>query len=96
MESAMDELAIALDLDPLEFRLRNVSQVGDALADGSEWPDIGMREVLEKLRAHPLWQERESLAASGRGVGVALGAWFGGVGCQQRRLHGGERTAASP
>lgn len=79
MESAMDELAIALDLDPLELRLRNVSQAGDELADGSEWPDIGMREVLEKLRAHPLWQKRESLAASGRGVGVALGAWFGGV-----------------
>ena len=79
MESAMDELAIALDLDPLELRLRNVSQAGDALADGSEWPDIGMREVLERLRAHPLWQQRESLAASGRGVGVALGAWFGGV-----------------
>ena len=79
MESAMDELAIALDLDPLELRLRNVSQAGDALADGSEWPDIGMREVLEKLQQHPLWQKRESLAACGRGVGVALGAWFGGV-----------------
>jgi len=79
MESAMDELAIALDLDPLELRLRNVSQAGDALADGTEWPDIGMREVLRKLQQHPLWQERERLAASGRGVGVALGAWFGGV-----------------
>ena len=79
MESAMDELAIALGMDALELRLRNVSQAGDALADGSEWPDIGMREVLAKLRAHPLWQQRERLAAEGRGVGVALGAWFGGV-----------------
>ena len=79
MESAMDELAIALGMDALDLRLRNVSQAGDALADGSEWPDIGMREVLEKLRAHPLWQQRERLAAEGRGVGVALGAWFGGV-----------------
>lgn len=79
MESAMDELAIALDMDALELRLRNASRGGDALADGTEWPDIGMREVLEKLRAHPLWQGRDRLAASGRGVGVALGAWFGGV-----------------
>ena len=79
LESAMDELAIALGMDALELRLRNVSQAGDALADGSEWPDMGMREVLEKLRAHPLWQQRGRLAAEGRGVGVALGAWFGGV-----------------
>lgn len=79
LESAMDELAIALEIDPLELRLRNVSRAGDPLADGGAWPDIGMREVLETLRAHPLWQQRGRPDAEGRGVGVALGAWFGGV-----------------
>ena len=79
LESAMDELAIALEIGPLELRLRNASRSGDPLADGGAWPDIGMREVLTRLQEHPLWQQRDRLAASGRGVGVALGGWFGGV-----------------
>lgn len=79
LESAMDELAISLEIDPLELRLRNASRSGDPLADGGTWPDIGMREVLARLQEHPLWRERDRLAAEGRGVGVALGGWMGGV-----------------
>lgn len=79
LESAMDELGIALGIDPLELRLRNASEPGDPLADGGVWPDIGIRDVLSRLQAHPLWQDRNRLAGTGRGVGVALGGWFGGV-----------------
>jgi len=39
MESAMDELAIALDLDPLELRRRNVVRPGDALLAIGDRPD---------------------------------------------------------
>jgi putative selenate reductase molybdopterin-binding subunit len=39
VESAMTELAIALNLDPLEFRRRNVIRPGDALLAIGEHPD---------------------------------------------------------
>jgi CO/xanthine dehydrogenase Mo-binding subunit len=79
IESEMDELARLLDIDPFELRLKNVSRTGDIRSDGKPWPSIGMQEVLEALRAHPAWQQREAARAKGRGIGVAVGGWTGGV-----------------
>lgn len=74
LESALDELAAKLDMDPIELRLRNVSREGDLTADGHGWPRIASAEVLEEARRHPLYS-----APLGRdeAVGVALGSWGG-------------------
>jgi len=81
LESQMDDMARALGLDPLDFRLRNASGEGDLMANGNKWPRIGLRPCLEKLK-----EERDRRTASPpshprfkRGVGVALGGWMGGV-----------------
>ena len=79
LESTLDELARALAVDPLELRLRNASRPGDPMANGQPWPNIGMREVLERAREHPIWRAREAARAAGRGVGLAVGGWLGGV-----------------
>lgn len=79
LESTMDELARALDLDPLDLRVRNMSRRGDPMANDQPWPNIGMRQVLGRAREHPIWRHRKASRAAGRGVGVALGAWLGGV-----------------
>lgn len=79
IESAMDELAAALELDPLELRIQNAVQEGDLWPDGNPWPKIGLKECLEKLRDHPLWQRRGSLGPN-EGIGVAAGGWPGGRG----------------
>jgi CO/xanthine dehydrogenase Mo-binding subunit len=79
IESAMDELARKLELDPLAFRLQNVASEGDPRPNGSAWPRIGLKECLEALRDHPAWQEREAARAQGRGVGIAVGGWPGGI-----------------
>lgn len=76
IEQAVDELAMKLDLDPIEFRLQNASAEGQPQITGSPWPRIGMKEVLEQARNHPLWKNR---GTNGRGVGVAIGGWPGGV-----------------
>ena len=75
LESAMDELARRLDMDPLELRLRNASREGDPRPDGQLWPRIGLIECLEAARQHRLYTEP---AGSGEGVGVAVGGWGGG------------------
>jgi CO/xanthine dehydrogenase Mo-binding subunit len=40
---------------------------------------MGMKQVLETLRAHSAWQNREAARAAGRGVGFAVGGWPGGT-----------------
>ncbi len=77
IESTMDALARELDLDPLELRLRNAVAEGDRMANGAEWPNISMREVLQAVQEHPLWVERAQARAAGRGVGFAIGGWPG-------------------
>jgi CO/xanthine dehydrogenase Mo-binding subunit len=79
IESAIDELARKLDLDPLEFRLRNCAVEGDERPNGGAWPRIGLKECLEALQAHPAWKERDAARANGRGVGIAVGGWPGGI-----------------
>ncbi|HEY3086198.1 MAG TPA: xanthine dehydrogenase family protein molybdopterin-binding subunit [Candidatus Dormibacteraeota bacterium] len=75
LESALDELALELDLDPIELRLRNVSREGDPAPDGhSTWPAVGSVEVLEVAKRHPLYT---APTREGEGVGVALGSWGG-------------------
>lgn len=83
IESAIDELADRLGLDPLELRLMNCVEAGDPLPNGAPWPRIGLRACLERLREHPLWRGRATRAdrADGRreGTGLAIGGWLGGL-----------------
>jgi CO/xanthine dehydrogenase Mo-binding subunit len=79
IESAVDELVRKLDLDPLEFRLRNCAVEGDERPNGGAWPRIGLKECLLALQEHPAWQNRDSARAQGRGVGIAVGGWPGGI-----------------
>ena len=78
LESLLDELAQKLDLDPLELRLKNAVVEGDVGVSGSPFPTIGAVEVLERLREHPLWAQRDSLP-DGEGVGMAAGHWPGAM-----------------
>jgi CO/xanthine dehydrogenase Mo-binding subunit len=74
LESAIDELAQKLGLDPVEVRLRNAVREGDANPAGAAWRRIGLVDVLEEVRRHPLYTNPVS---DGEGVGVAIGAWGG-------------------
>lgn len=80
LESLVDELAKRLGRDPVDLRLQNAAKPGDPMIHGETWPKMGMRQVLEAVQKHPLWQNRSSSKASGRGVGMAVGGWPGGTG----------------
>ena len=77
LEVHMDALARRLDLDPLEFRLRNAARDGDPRPDGQTWPRLGLVECLERLRQHPLWSRRRT--GPNEGFGIAIGGWGGGI-----------------
>ncbi|HEX6487535.1 MAG TPA: xanthine dehydrogenase family protein molybdopterin-binding subunit [Candidatus Dormibacteraeota bacterium] len=74
IESALDELAQKLGIDPIELRQRNVVREGDPNPMGAAWGRIGAGEVLEAASRHPLYT---TPVEPGEGVGVALGAWGG-------------------
>src|SRR5438132_1288256 len=81
LESQMDDMARALGMDALDFRLLNASGEGDLMANGNKWPRIGVRPCLERLKSER--DQRKAAAPSPgrlrRGVGVALGGWLGGI-----------------
>lgn len=79
IESAVDEMATKLGLDPFDIRLTNAVVTGDPRPNGGPWPKIGLVETLEALRKHPVWVEREARRAQGKGLGIAVGGWPGGI-----------------
>jgi CO/xanthine dehydrogenase Mo-binding subunit len=79
LESVVNDIAQKLGLDPIQIRLQNAAQPGDPMIHGETWPLMGMTEVLKALEAHPAWQNREAARAAGRGVGIAIGGWPGGL-----------------
>jgi CO/xanthine dehydrogenase Mo-binding subunit len=78
VESQMDLLARALQMDPLEFRLKNAVSQADYAADGSQFPKIGFKETLLKMKEHI--SMRSKLEGKNRGTGVACGLWYPGGG----------------
>ncbi len=77
-ESVADEVAEALKMDPLEFRLLNAVETGDPQPINLPFDKIGLREVIEQARSHPAWTSPLPQGTN-QGRGVAVGFWPGGV-----------------
>jgi len=73
VESVIDELARELKVDPIELRLRNANDEGDAAPYGPKYGPIGLKTLLEAARKHPHW--RAPLGPN-QGRGFAVGFWF--------------------
>ncbi|MFN9297431.1 MAG: xanthine dehydrogenase family protein molybdopterin-binding subunit [Acidobacteriota bacterium] len=73
-ETALDDLARQLEMDPIELRLRNAARPGTRRADGPRYKSIGCVEVLEAMRQSPHYQA--PLPGENCGRGVAIGFWF--------------------
>ena len=71
VEPVIDELAEKLGIDPIEFRLMNVSKEGDRMPNGVPHPHFGIKEMEEAMRAHPHY--KTSLTGPNQGRGVAVG-----------------------
>ena len=72
LEQHMDELAEALDLDPVELRGRTLIEEGSVTATGQVLERVAMKETLE--RAVSLIGDRADLPED-EAIGVACGWW---------------------
>ena len=70
-ESLMDEIAEALGITAMDFRLLNVATPGTRRADGVMNGPIGAKEVMDAVVAHPHYNT--PLEGPNRGRGIAMG-----------------------
>jgi CO/xanthine dehydrogenase Mo-binding subunit len=84
LESALDELAQKLGVDPIELRLSNAAREGTQAPYGPRFKKIGLVETLEAARAHPHYQAK---LGPNQGRGVAVGFWFNGGMSSSAEIH---------
>ena len=73
VESAMDDLALKLGMDPLTLREKNAATNGTKTHYGPTHVNIGFTAVLAAVKSHPHWK---SPLKEGHGRGLATGFWF--------------------
>ncbi|UCI07219.1 xanthine dehydrogenase family protein molybdopterin-binding subunit [Mesorhizobium sp. B1-1-8] len=80
VESAIDELAKEIGMDPVEFRIKNAAQEGTRSSYGPVYGPIGIGPTLEAAKSHP---HMKAPLAKNQGRGMACGFWFnfGGQTC---------------
>ncbi|MEQ1508425.1 MAG: molybdopterin cofactor-binding domain-containing protein, partial [Myxococcota bacterium] len=79
LETAVDELAEKLGLDPIEIRRRNAMQAGDTTVNGQKVPSCGILDCLSAIEAASGWKDRWGKLPYGRGLGVATSMYISGT-----------------
>jgi carbon-monoxide dehydrogenase large subunit len=69
IESHVDEIARALNIDPLEFRLKNMIVEGETDATGDLWRDLYWRQCVEAAVAGSNWGKPKPPNV-GRGIAI--------------------------
>jgi CO/xanthine dehydrogenase Mo-binding subunit len=91
VESALDDLALQLGMDPIAIREKNGVKDGVKASYGPTFKDIGFLQTLEAAKAHPHYS---APLAPGVGRGVAAGFWFNVGGESTAAVHIGEDGSA--
>ena len=80
VESAVDELARKLGMDPVDFRIANVAKEGTRASYGPIYGPIGIGPTLDAVKEHP---HMKAPLGENQGRGMACGFWFnfGGQTC---------------
>lgn len=71
LESALDEAARQLDLDPIDLRLKNAPQDGHVSVHGWKMHTVGLSECLKQVRSKSNWDLHHKKKEAFRGIGVA-------------------------
>lgn len=84
VESAVDELAEKLGIDPLTLREKNAAKNGTKTHYGPTHQNIGFTAVLDAVKSHPHWK---APLKPGQGRGLACGFWFNIGGESSAQVH---------
>ena len=78
-ESQIDELAVELDIDPIELRLLNAPGPGDVTLTGWRLGSARLAECLRRARVEIDWDAKRARGGNGRGVGLAAAVHVSGA-----------------
>ena len=84
VESAIDQLALELRMDPIELRLRNAVQPGVKAVYGATFREIAFVDTLRAIQSHPHYT---APLPANHGRGVACGFWFNVGGESSAAVH---------
>jgi xanthine dehydrogenase molybdenum-binding subunit len=84
-ESIVDLMAQKIGMDPIQFRIRNVTSEGDTIPNGERLPKVGFKDTLEKMDEY--LKNRGPVTGKNKGRGVACGYWHGTSGSFGVYLH---------
>jgi len=75
VEQIIDELAHELNMDLIDFRMKNLTKSGDLLVAGFPCLPIDTVAMMEAVKAHPHYSA--PLTGKNQGRGLAYTMWFG-------------------
>jgi 4-hydroxybenzoyl-CoA reductase subunit alpha len=78
-ESQLDELALAIGMDPAEIRQRNLLQPPCITVNGLRVQSYGLPECIEKTVDRSGWKQRKGKLPRGRGLGIACSHYVSGA-----------------
>ena len=78
VESHMDSIAVKLNMDPVEFRLKNVPKAGDKIVGVAKLRDVSLGETIRTAAEKIGWGKVK--VANNQGIGIATGSWIEGSG----------------
>ncbi len=70
-ESHLDEVAEGLGIDPVDIRLKNLTETGDTSIHGWKIISCGISDCLRKAAEAIQWKELRNRKEPGRGIGLA-------------------------
>jgi len=74
VEQVIDELARELEMDIIDFRMKNLTKTGDLLVAGFPCAPIDTVNMMETVKAHPHYTA--PLTGENQGRGLAYTMWF--------------------
>ena len=79
LETALDEIAHHLGIDPVEIRRRNAMQSDQYTVNGQHVPSCGILECLEQVETASGWKDRYNAMPAGHGLGIATSMYISGT-----------------
>jgi CO/xanthine dehydrogenase Mo-binding subunit len=78
VESHMDSIAAKLNMDPVEFRLKNTPKPGDRIIGVPKLRDVSLGETIRTAAERIGWGKVK--LGKNQGIGIATGSWIEGAG----------------
>jgi 4-hydroxybenzoyl-CoA reductase alpha subunit len=79
-EVQLDKIAVALDQDPADLRLRQLAPANSLTANWLRLGTMGLQACIERVIEGSAWRERRGKLPFGRGLGIACSSYLCGAG----------------